>query len=75
MDGNEVDRWFQDYDNPMKGVMQRVRERLLAADERLEESIQLEVPDVRVSWQPGELQSQEQEARQPDVPHGSEHSG
>ncbi len=40
----EVDAWFKKYDNPMKAVVQRVREILLAADERLEETIKWQAP-------------------------------
>ena len=34
MSSSEVDVWFENYDNPMKDVMQRVREVILAADDR-----------------------------------------
>lgn len=40
----EVDQWFAKYDNPMKDVVQRVRQILLAADERLEEIIKWQAP-------------------------------
>lgn len=37
MSSAEVDAWFEAYDNPMKAVVQRVREILLAADPRVTE--------------------------------------
>ena len=33
----EVDAWFERYDNPMKAVVQRVREIVLDADPRVDE--------------------------------------
>lgn len=44
MSKKEVDQWFAKYDNPMKPVVQRVREILLAADDRLEEVIKWQSP-------------------------------
>jgi hypothetical protein len=44
MANKEVDRWFAKYDNPMKDVVQRVRRILLAADERLDETIKWQTP-------------------------------
>lgn len=44
MSSSEVDSWFEDYDNPLKDVMQRVRELILAADERMEEAIKWSSP-------------------------------
>ncbi|MEX2162339.1 MAG: DUF1801 domain-containing protein [Anaerolineales bacterium] len=44
MSKKEVDQWFAKYDNPMKAVVQRVREVLLAADDRLEEVIKWQAP-------------------------------
>ena len=40
----EVDNWFRDYDNPMKPVVQRVRDIILDADERIEECIKWKSP-------------------------------
>ena len=39
-----VDAWFDDYDNPMKPAVQRVREIILAADPRITESIKWKAP-------------------------------
>lgn len=44
MSSSEVDAWFEDYDNPMKDVMQRVREVILAADERMGEVVKWSSP-------------------------------
>lgn len=44
MTKREVDQWFAKYDNPMKPVVQRVREILLSADKRLEEVIKWQSP-------------------------------
>jgi len=41
---NEVDAWFKRYENPMKPVVQRVRELVLAADPRIEECIKWQAP-------------------------------
>lgn len=40
----EVDAWFATYDNPMKAVVQRVRELILAADPRIDECIKWQAP-------------------------------
>jgi hypothetical protein len=40
----EVDAWFHRYDNPMKDVVQRVRQIVLAADSRIEECIKWQAP-------------------------------
>jgi hypothetical protein len=40
----EVDAWFKKCTNPLKVEMQRVREILLAADERLDECIKWQAP-------------------------------
>ncbi len=39
-----VSAWFSRYDNPMKDVMQRVREVILAADPRMDECIKWQAP-------------------------------
>lgn len=39
-----VDAWFDDYDNPMKPAVQRVRRIILAADPRITESIKWKAP-------------------------------
>ena len=44
MSKREVDQWMVKYDNPMKPVVQRVREILLAADKRMEEVIKWKSP-------------------------------
>ncbi|MGE0551601.1 MAG: DUF1801 domain-containing protein [Kofleriaceae bacterium] len=40
----EVDAWFTTYDNPMKAVVQRIREIILAADPRIDECIKWQAP-------------------------------
>jgi hypothetical protein len=40
----EVDAWFERYDNPMKPVVQRVREIVLQADPRVDECIKWQAP-------------------------------
>jgi uncharacterized protein YdhG (YjbR/CyaY superfamily) len=40
----EVDAWFARYDNPMKDVVQRVREIVLGADARIDECIKWQAP-------------------------------
>jgi uncharacterized protein YdhG (YjbR/CyaY superfamily) len=40
----EVDRWFAGYENPMKEVVLRVREIVLAADPRIDECIKWQAP-------------------------------
>lgn len=40
----EVDAWFARYNNPMKDVVQRVREIILAADARIDECIKWQAP-------------------------------
>src|ERR671924_294248 len=40
----EVDVWFDRYDNPMKGVVQRVRDIVLGADPRIDECIKWQAP-------------------------------
>jgi uncharacterized protein YdhG (YjbR/CyaY superfamily) len=40
----EVDAWFGNYENPMKGVVQRIRTIVLAADPRIEECIKWQAP-------------------------------
>lgn len=40
----EVDAWFARYENPMKPVVQRMREILLSADRRLDECIKWQAP-------------------------------
>jgi uncharacterized protein YdhG (YjbR/CyaY superfamily) len=40
----EVDAWFERYDNPMKPVVQRIREIVLAADPRVDEVIKWQAP-------------------------------
>ena len=39
-----VDNWFSSYENPMKELVQAVRETILAADERIEEVIKWQAP-------------------------------
>jgi hypothetical protein len=40
----EVDAWFAKYDNPMKPVVQRIREIILGADPRMTECIKWQAP-------------------------------
>jgi uncharacterized protein YdhG (YjbR/CyaY superfamily) len=40
----EVDRWFAGYENPMKEVVLRIREIVLAADPRIDECIKWQAP-------------------------------
>jgi len=40
----DVDAWFARYDNPMKGVVMRMREIILAADPRIDECIKWQAP-------------------------------
>src|SRR5258705_919625 len=40
----EVDRWFASYNNPMKPVVMRIRDIILAADPRMDECIKWQAP-------------------------------
>jgi len=40
----DVDRWFDGYDNPLKDLVQKVREAVLASDERVGEVIKWQAP-------------------------------
>lgn len=40
----EVDAWMESYDNPMKDVVQAMREVILASDTRIEECIKWKAP-------------------------------
>ena len=40
----EVNAWFESYDNPMKDVVQRVREIIMESDERMDETIKWQAP-------------------------------
>lgn len=40
----QVDEWFSQYENPMKDLVQAVRETILAADVRIEETIKWQAP-------------------------------
>ena len=40
----DVDAWFERYDNPMKPVVERVREVVLDADPRIDECIKWQAP-------------------------------
>jgi hypothetical protein len=40
----EVEAWFDAYDNPMKPVVQRIREVVLASDSRIDECIKWKAP-------------------------------
>ena len=44
MSSDEVDEWFTTYDNPMKDVVQRVREVVMATDDRIDEVIKWKSP-------------------------------
>ncbi len=39
-----VDAWFEAYENPMKPVVQRVREIILATDDRVTETVKWQAP-------------------------------
>ena len=39
-----VDDWFDTYENPMKALVKSIRETILAADERIEETIKWQAP-------------------------------
>jgi hypothetical protein len=41
---SEVDRWFEQKDHPLEAELQRVREIILGADERVSESIKWQTP-------------------------------
>jgi hypothetical protein len=41
---SDVDDWFTAYENPMKPVVERVREVMLAADARIDECIKWKAP-------------------------------
>ena len=47
MSSSEVDTWFENYDNPQKEVMQRVREFILAADEQAGSRVRDPAPEHR----------------------------
>ncbi len=57
----EVDAWLDRYDNPMKEVVLRAREVILAADERLGETIKWSTPTFTYR---GNLASFQPRARQ-----------
>jgi uncharacterized protein YdhG (YjbR/CyaY superfamily) len=40
----EVDAWFDAYENPLKPVVQRIREVVLASDQRIDECIKWQAP-------------------------------
>jgi uncharacterized protein YdhG (YjbR/CyaY superfamily) len=40
----EVDAWLRSYDNPMKPVVMRLRQIILAADPRMDECIKWQTP-------------------------------
>jgi|GEM_PF-455916 len=44
MTSPEVDAWMTRYDNPMRDVVQRVRQIMLQSDERLDECIKWQTP-------------------------------
>lgn len=48
----EVDAWFSEFDHPLKAEMQRVREIVLAADERMSETIKWKTRPLssRATW-------------------------
>jgi hypothetical protein len=39
-----VDAWFEQYDNPQKGLVEAVREAILEADPRVQETIKWQAP-------------------------------
>ncbi len=40
----EVETWLENYDNPMKAVVQAVRKHILASDERVTETVKWQAP-------------------------------
>ena len=44
MKNEDVDRWFSDYENPMKEVLLKMREIILASDSRVGECIKWQSP-------------------------------
>ncbi|WP_297081845.1 DUF1801 domain-containing protein [uncultured Demequina sp.] len=44
MTSDDVERWMGHYDNPMKDVVQRIRQIILASDDRIEECIKWQTP-------------------------------
>ena len=44
MSKSKVDAWFGKYENPLKDEVQRVREILMAADDRMDETIKWQAP-------------------------------
>ncbi len=44
MSTQDVDTWMAAYDNPQKALVQRIREIIMAADERMEETIKWQAP-------------------------------
>ncbi|MFN3866142.1 MAG: DUF1801 domain-containing protein [Demequina sp.] len=44
MHRDEVDRWMGHYDNPMKDVVQRIRQLILSSDDRVSECIKWATP-------------------------------
>ena len=40
----EVNQWLENYDNPMKPVVLKIREIILGADERIDECIKWQAP-------------------------------
>ena len=64
----EVDEWFAAYDNPMEDVVQAVREAVLAADDRIEETIKWKAPTFMYRGNLASFFPRSKKARQPDVP-------
>ena len=44
MSSQDVDQWMAAYDNPQKASVQRIREIIMAADGRMEETIKWQAP-------------------------------
>ncbi|MFW2513282.1 DUF1801 domain-containing protein [Demequina sp. SO4-13] len=44
MRGDEVDRWMSHYDNPMRDVVQRIRQVILSSDDRVTECLKWDTP-------------------------------
>ena len=51
----EVDRWFEETDRPLEPMLQRVREIILGADDRVTESIKWKTPTFAYKGNIGRL--------------------
>ncbi len=72
---HEVDTWLSSYDNPMRDVVMRIREIILAADTRVDECIKWQAPTFTFEGNMASFYHKEPAAREPDVPPGREDTG